>query len=220
MDTHRLKIFLNLLETGNCSETAEQLFTTQSTVSKQIQSLEKELEIRLFDRSRRSLVPTPAAEQIREDAKKIIETEEHMKHQVRELADDRSRELRICAIPVLSQYKVSGIFRDFQKAFPDVSIRMTETENKLLEEQLKSHSCDLIFTRLLDDEDTSLDIITMDTDALAAILPCSHPLSQRSEIGIEELKEESFLLLDEKTGLLNCVKNLWPRKRIFPEDYI
>ena len=42
MDTHRLKIFLNLLETGNCSETAEQLFTTQSTVSKQIQSLEKE----------------------------------------------------------------------------------------------------------------------------------------------------------------------------------
>ena len=208
MDTHKLKIFLNLLETGNCSETAEQLFTTQSTVSKQIQSLEKELEIRLFDSSRRSLVHTPAAEQIREDAKKIIETEEHMKHQVRELADDRSRELRICAIPVLSQYKVSGIFRDFQKAFPDVSIRMTETENKLLEEQLKSHSCDLIFTRLLDDEDTSLDIITMDTDALAAILPCSHPLSQRSEIGIEELKEESFLLLDEKTGLLNCVKNL------------
>ncbi len=208
MDTHKLKVFLNLLETGNCSETAEQLFTTQSTVSKQIQSLEKELEIRLFDRSRRSLAPTPAAERIREDAKKIIEAEEHMKRQVRELTDGRSRELRICAIPVLSRYRVSEIFRDFQNTYPDIAIHITETENRLLEEQLKSHSCDLIFTRLLDDEDTSLDTITMNTDALTAILPCSHPLSQKSEIGMEELKEESFLLLDEKTGLLNCVKNL------------
>ena len=58
MDIVQLKYFVAVAESGSFSEAAELMFSAQSTVSKQIASLEKELNVQLFDRSKRKVVLT------------------------------------------------------------------------------------------------------------------------------------------------------------------
>ena len=53
MDIQQIQYFLEVVRSGNFSVAAENLYTTQSSVSKNIKSLEKELNIQLFDRSKR-----------------------------------------------------------------------------------------------------------------------------------------------------------------------
>lgn len=55
MDIQKLKAFVELTETNSYTETAEHLFSTQATISKQIMSLEKELGIKLFSREHRTI---------------------------------------------------------------------------------------------------------------------------------------------------------------------
>lgn len=60
MDIHKLEAFVVLAETLTYTETAERQFTTQGNISKQIISLEKELEVELFERSHRKIALTHA----------------------------------------------------------------------------------------------------------------------------------------------------------------
>lgn len=58
MDLHKLEVFLNLTQTLNYTDTAENLFTTQGNISKQVKSLEKELDVILFKREHRQITLT------------------------------------------------------------------------------------------------------------------------------------------------------------------
>lgn len=55
MDIQQIQYFLEVVQSGNFSAAAENLYTTQSSVSKNIKSLEKELDVQLFDRSKRQI---------------------------------------------------------------------------------------------------------------------------------------------------------------------
>ena len=73
MDTESLKTFLSLCNTRNYTRTAGQLFVAQSTVTKRINDLEKELQVPLFLRNNRSVTLTPEGEQFYIYAQKMIE---------------------------------------------------------------------------------------------------------------------------------------------------
>ena len=73
MDTESLKTFLSLCNTRNYTRTAGQLFVAQSTVTKRINDLEKELQVPLFLRNNRSVTLTPEGEQFYVYAQKMIE---------------------------------------------------------------------------------------------------------------------------------------------------
>ena len=64
MEIRQLQFFLTVAQTGSFSEAAEDLFISQSSLSKQIISLETELGVSLFDRSRRKIALTPAGESL------------------------------------------------------------------------------------------------------------------------------------------------------------
>ena len=69
----QLEIFIAVMENDTFFDAAEQLNISQSSLSKQIMSLEKELGVTLLDRSRRSAVPTRAGQSFYEDALKLMD---------------------------------------------------------------------------------------------------------------------------------------------------
>ncbi|WP_137602033.1 LysR family transcriptional regulator [Paucilactobacillus nenjiangensis] len=84
MDIQKLKAFVELTETNSYTETAEHLFTTQATISKQIMSLEKELGIKLFSREHRTIEITDEGELVLEYAKQIVALKDEMYEKISE----------------------------------------------------------------------------------------------------------------------------------------
>lgn len=218
METRRLEFFLDLVETKNYSETAERMYTTQGNVSKQIRALEKELDTQLFDRSHRRIRLTAAGEQILPFARTIVENEKQMEKGLLAFLNREKSMLKIYAIPVMSQYRVTELLAGFKKEYPGILVQLAEAEKKSLRSSLDEGSCDVIYTRNFEeDKEDEYENIFLEYDSFAAVLPKDHPLSGKARISLEELKGESFLLLDEQTGLLQKVLEMCRSAGFEPE---
>src|SRR5436190_22121729 len=73
MELYQLRTFLTVAEEGHLTRAAEKLFTSQPAVSGQIRALEEELGIQLFERSAKGMMLTRSGEQLREQARKILD---------------------------------------------------------------------------------------------------------------------------------------------------
>lgn len=93
LDSHKLLAFVTLARCGSFTQTAHELFLTQSAVSHAIKSLEQELACRLFDRLGRKARLTPAGQRLLGHAQRILEEMQHARADLQALdppADSRS----------------------------------------------------------------------------------------------------------------------------------
>ena len=208
MNIDKLLCFLDLVETRNYTETAERLFTTQSNVSKQILSLEKELDAPLLDRSSRKLHLTPAGEALLPHARHLADDYAHLTEALRPFRRSAAPQLRICAIPVMAQYGVTALFARFHRQHPDIQLRIDETEAAVLIPELEAHRCDVIFTRSFALNDGQYEKLVLEQDQFIAVLPPEHPLAGQPSLSIAEMKAETFLQLDQHTQLLEPMLQL------------
>ena len=208
MDIRRIKYFLSLAETGNYTETAERMYTSQGNVSKQIQAMEKELDTLLFDRSRRRIRLTETGEMLLPYARQIVQLYDEMEESVHSMSSAEELILRIHAIPVGASYQIPKILSGFRKAHPEVQVHFKEMEKAYLNDNLEEGLCDMIFTRSFPEEEVQYDKCPIARDRFVAVMSREHPLSGKTLIRLEELAGSPFLLLDEKTGLLGQVTDL------------
>lgn len=208
MDIRRMKYFLSLVETGNYTETAERMYTSQGNVSKQIQAMEKELDTLLFDRSRRRIRLTETGELLLPYARQIVQLYDEMEASIHSIANTEDLVLRIHAIPVGACYQVPRILSAFRKAHPEVRVHLREMEKAYLNDNLEEGLCDVIFTRNFPEEEEHYEKYPVKRDRFVAVISKEHPLNGKSVIRLEELVNSPFLLLDEKTGLLDQVTDL------------
>ena len=216
MELRRLEYFLDLSRTGNYSETAERMYTTQGNVSKQIAALEKELGVLLVDRSKRKIRLTEAGEVLLPYAEQLIQTEAKMRDVLHRLRSEKEAMLRIGALPSFAQYGVAELLAVFQSEHPEIQIEINECEKTSLLQRLQEECYEVIYTRLLDEtwqKSSQYEKIVVERDHFAAVLPLQHPLCRKqpeagSKIDLKELKNEKFILLDEKTELFKSVYQL------------
>ena len=198
MDIQQIQYFLEVVRSGNFSVAAENLYTTQSSVSKNIKSLEKELNIQLFDRSKRQIQLTEAGKLVLKDANAIVQNYENLLHTVSTYQLRKKATLTIASIPVMAQYDITGLLADFQNLHPEIKLQIEETETTHLAARLKNRECDFIFTRQ-EYLDTSCQSLTFYNDHLAAVVPPKHPLSKKKQVSVSELRNENLLLLSKST---------------------
>ncbi len=107
LDTHR-----------NFAKAAEKTFVTQPTLSMMIQKLEGELGIRIFDRSRQPVVPTPEGEEIIVRARQIMADVGLLKEFTQEFRHEVSGELKLAVIPTLAPYLLPLFLKSFVEKHP------------------------------------------------------------------------------------------------------
>lgn len=105
---------------------ADHCFVTQPTLSMQIQKLEEELGIKIFDRSKQPVVPTEAGMEIIEQARKIISERNVMQEIVQQKKGLLTGELRIGIIPTLAPYLLPLFVPIFNKKYPHVKLVVQE----------------------------------------------------------------------------------------------
>lgn len=200
MELQKLRTLVVLSESAHYTEAAARLYTTQSNVSKQILSLERELRVRLVDRSYRHLTLTPAGETVVFRARRILAEYDAM---CRSIQSDGTC-LALACIPIMAHYGVTKLFSSFQRAFPELQLCVEEREDKNLPDAVRTGLWELAVCRT-DQDCAGLDKLVLYVDHLAAVLSADHPLAQEKCLSLTQLRREHFLQLSPTSALYQMV---------------
>lgn len=216
MTFEQLEYFLAAARAETFFDAAESLHITQSALSKQIMKLEKELNVRLFDRSRRSAVLTDAGREFLKEAGDLFHRYRAMRKRMQAFEDVSERTLRIGTLPFLSQYGLTGLFNDFSAAHPEIRLLLEEVEEIDLLSGFSSGRYDLIIARSHMCDESHFRFLLLDEDRLAAMLPAGHPLAWRKSVSLSDLAGEPFLLMHPYTSLYQLCMKLFHDAGITP----
>lgn len=200
MEIRQVQYFLSIVEAGSFSAAADERYISQSSLSKKIIALEKELGVPLFDRSKRKISLTDAGQSFLEHARKIDAAYKAMIIDLNGYKSDTDA-FSIAAIPVIAQYGITSYIAQFRNANPDIQFTLEEIDGLNILPALEERRFDLAFTRhnYLDDEKhTSLEIRK---DKLLVVISKKNRHAPRSSISLKELSNDNLIVFDKVTDL-------------------
>jgi LysR family cyn operon transcriptional activator len=194
MELRQLRYFLDIAQTEHLTQSAQNLFVTQSTLSHGLRQLEEELQVQLFERLGRGLKLSQAGVEFRSYATRALKEIEAGRMALSELSGLQSGRLTVGAIPTFLNTVVPVTVGGFSRAYPGVSIEVRELRAGPIEEQLRSGELDLGIafhpTAHAEIETEAL----FDERMLLVVAP-SHPLAKRRTLALEALAGVSLALL-------------------------
>jgi len=198
MDIKQIVYFVAVVETGSFSLAAEELYISQSSLSKQIIALEKELGIKLFDRSKRKIALTEAGEMLHKHA---VNLKKNYQSLLADLGEYKKSipSLMIAAIPVTAQYGITSYVAQFKKAYPQINFTMEERQASTILSALTQRKYDLAFVRDYNIDLNTFSILPIATDKLMVAVSCDHRLAKRKSISLKELSDENFIMFNKGT---------------------
>ncbi len=131
---------------------SEKCFVTQPTLSMQIQKLEEELGVKVFDRSKQPVIPTEIGTSLIAQARIILREAERMRQIINEQKDSMTGEIRVGIIPTLAPYLLPLLYKQMSEKYPQINLIIKETITEEVIDELKGNrlDCGLVVTPLKD----------------------------------------------------------------------
>jgi DNA-binding transcriptional LysR family regulator len=186
---HKLKLFIVVYERGSLNQAAQELYTTQSAVSQNIQSLEAAFGVRLFERSARGVQPTEAGDKLYTYAQRILQLLTEAERELMALGEHQS--LSVGATPGVSVYLLPNWLQQFQRTQSGISVSLQTALTVEVVRDVLNGRYDLGF---LEGELDELDALTLGRMRVQDIeyfvtVSANHPLAAQSAISIHELSK-------------------------------
>jgi DNA-binding transcriptional LysR family regulator len=199
MELQYLFEFCILAEIGNFLEAADELDMSQSTLSRHINALETDLGAPLFIRTTRQVKISGFGKILLPYARQMLQMEQNLFNDFAKENKSIKNIISIGSIPAIAQYDITTTLVRFQKDNPTYTFEITESESADLKKKIKNETLDFAFIRELDDSGNEFAFLPYKSDRLVAIMPATHPLGTSKSLCMEDLRNESFLLLPEGT---------------------
>ncbi|MEZ0483438.1 hydrogen peroxide-inducible genes activator [Fibrella aquatica] len=196
IDTHR-----------HFATAAEHCHVTQPTLSMQIQKLEDELGVLLFDRSKHPVVPTETGQLIVAQAREVLQASRRIPEMARESRDDVGGDLRVGIIPTLAPYLLPYFISAFMARYPAVTIQLQELLTEQIVERLRTGLLDVgvVVTPLRENNMVEIPLFKEPFMLYAAT---GNELLKKQKISPDDLKNEGLWLLSEGHCFRDQVLNL------------
>lgn len=193
MDIQKLKFFLVLVEEMNFTNAAYELHISQSSLSKNIKSLEDELNVTLFDRTTKKVQLTQAGREFAIYANQIMNIYDQMLVSMSKYST--KKKIALTSAQVLSYYGLTNLIMNYSEMNPNLDIVVTEVEPNQVIKDLRNKTANLgiIYHEYL--ESGEFDYFTLFKDKLILVVGRCHPLSVRDQVSIAELANEIFLMI-------------------------
>ncbi|MEO1263425.1 MAG: hydrogen peroxide-inducible genes activator [Bacteroidota bacterium] len=138
MNLQQLEYILALEEHQSFSKAAAAKFISQPALSMMIQKLEDELDLKLFDRSKKPIVPTVVGKPVIDQARVILREVKKLEEINRSLKKTLQGELSIGIIPTLAPYLLPLFLKPFLEKFPKIHIKIYENTTEVIAEKIKT----------------------------------------------------------------------------------
>jgi LysR family transcriptional regulator, hydrogen peroxide-inducible genes activator len=143
MTITQLEYIVALAEHQNFSKAADFCCVSQPSLSMQIQKLEEELNVVIFNRKAKPICPSPQGEEILQTARRILVDAKSILSLSKGWSADVSGSVSIGVIPTIAPYLIPKFLSKFQKSFPHLSIRIAETTTENIKKELKAGKLDI-----------------------------------------------------------------------------
>lgn len=199
--------FVRTVERGSFTKAAEDLHYAQSSVSKMIADLESEWGMTLLERSKSGVCLTSAGEQLLPYLRKALCGYDELEGQILRMQGLETGTVRIGTFSSVAINWLPNIFSKLRRDYPGIGYEMLLGDYDEVERWIADGRVDCGFLRL--PTEGKFDTIPLTQDEYKVILPVGHPLAEKETIGINDLNNQPFLLLEhgrktEVTELLNA----------------
>mgnify|MGYP005752249805 FL=1 len=194
----QMKYFIAVVECSSFTEAAEQCYISQSAISQQIRSLEKELGVELIHRENRSFTLTPAGKYFYEQSKGILNEVEDIRRETFRIGKDKELELKIGYLRCYSGQELHQAVAEFSRLYPEVSIHIVNGTHEELYDLLRFGGADLVLTdqrRAFSDKYANFQLLKC---GCYAELSVRSPLAEQESVTMEELKRQACILISSR----------------------
>lgn len=210
MTITQLQYVLAVAEHKNFTLAAEKCFVTQPTLSMQIQKVEEELDIIIFDRSKKPIQLTEVGQKIVAQAKNIVNEADRIKDIVDQQKGFIGGEFRLGIIPTVMPTLLPMFLNNFIKKYPKVKLIIEELNTTEIVTKLKNGHLDAAIAATPLEEEKIKEIVLY-YEPFMVYVPKEHPKFNKSELEINDLNIDEILLLQDghcfRDGILNLCKN-------------
>lgn len=209
MTITQLHYVLAVAEHQNFTKAAQKVFVTQPTLSMQIQKLEEELDVLIFDRSKKPIELTETGRKIVQQARNIVNESDRIKDIVDQQKGFVGGLFRLGVIPTVMPTLLPMFLNNFIRKYPKVKLKIEELHTEAIIEQLQDGHLDAAIAA------TPLGLPNIKEQVLyyepfVGYIPQGHRLHNKSKIEVEDLDLDDILLLEDghcfKDGILNLCK--------------
>lgn len=210
MTITQLKYVLAVAEYKNFTLAAEKCFVTQPTLSMQIQKIEEELSINIFDRTKKPIQLTDLGKKIVDQAKNIVNEADRMQDIVEQQKGFIGGEFRLGIIPTITPTLLPMFLNNFIKKYPKVKLIIEELNTDEIVQKLNNGHLDaaIAATPLYENK---IKEIVLYFEPFVAYIPENHQNFNKQEIEISDLDINEILLLQDghcfRDNILNLCKN-------------
>lgn len=196
MTITQLNYVLAVAEHQNFTKAAQKVFVTQPTLSMQIQKLEDELDIQIFDRGKKPIELTDVGRKIVAQARNIVNESDRIKDIVDQQKGYIGGEFKIGVIPTIMPTLLPMFLSNFTKKYPKVKLSIEELHTEAIIEQLKEGHIDAaIAATPLEDEEIKERVLYF--EPFVGYVPNNHRLQGKTKIDPTDLDVEDILLLQD-----------------------
>ena len=178
------------------SKAAQHCFVTQPTLSMQIQKLEDEIGVKIFDRSKHPVATTEVGEKVLKQAQVILQQSTQLQNVVSTETGEFTGRLRIGVIPTVAPYLLPMFLNSFIKKYPKLEVIVNEI---ITDEIVNRLSKDLIDVGILAFPINKPGIIedSLYFEPFVGYIPKMHALSNKNNLTIDDINVDELLLLEE-----------------------
>ena len=190
-----MKYVLALAKHLNFTLAAESCYISQSSLSQQLSKLEKELGVRLFDRTTRTIRITEAGQAFVDMAGKILRDVDSLEQTMATYAGFLRGTINIGAITALEKIGFSELVTEFYSRYPNLTLNIYQGKSLSLLDSLEKRNIDIAFvTQPREHSFSQIDFRLIGKDEYSLIVSDKHPLADRDTVELAQLKDEDFIL--------------------------
>ncbi len=196
MELRHLRYFIAVADELSFSRAAVRLQMAQPPLSQQIQALEAELGVKLFDRTKRPLQITLAGQALLKDARSTLIQLEQALLKTQRIHQGELGYLSVGFTSSIANGILPDILRTFRQKYPEVKLILREENCCLQIQGLRDRQTDIIFIYQNSDADCAPDLerISLLQEPLVVVLPQQHRLAKQAKIALIDLAGEDFVM--------------------------
>jgi DNA-binding transcriptional LysR family regulator len=192
MQIESLKVFCDLAETESFTKAAQINHVTQSAVSQQISSLERQFKSLLIERSKKRFRLTREGQVLYDYSKQIIQTYDSLSNKLQEIKDIISGTVRVSTIYSIGLHDLPPYLKKYLKSYPTVNVHVEYRRSNQVYEDVLSNVVDLGLVAY-PMRDGKLEVVPLRKDALVLICHPQHPFAKNKSVSLSGIAGQKFV---------------------------
>ncbi len=210
MNLDYLKTYLEVIRLGSFSEVAKKLSMSQPAVSFQIQKLERDLGVRMIERSQKALTMTEAGKRLLRFAESVEEERDHLQHDLDQLREEVTGNLVVTASTIPGEFLLPSILSAFKALHPAIRAQVVASDSLTVISGVRDGAYEVGFCGIAL-EGQELESFKIAEDEIVLIVFPEHPFTERREVSWAELEGEPFIFREETSGTQQSLQALLSR---------